>query len=436
MSGKMKDSGLDWIGGIPETWETKKMKYIAKFFGGGTPSKENNDFWDGKIPWVSPKDMKNEIISTTEDTITVEGLANLSGQLIKPGAVLIVFRSGILKHTIPVAINQVEVALNQDMKAVVFDESIMTSRYFLRIVQGMNDVLLNQWVKVGATVDSIEHEYFANTVVMIPPIYEQIQITSFLDSRCEEIDAVISAKQSQNDLLKQQRQSIIYEAVTKGLDTSVKYKTSGVESIGEIPENWEVQRLKYLTKKPLQYGANETGEVFDEALPRYIRITDISMDNKLKEEGKLSLSLEKAQNYILQDGDVLFARSGATVGKSFYYSKEYGTSCFAGYLIRLSPDSSKMLGRFAYYFTLSNAYNDWTNMIFIQSTIQNISAEKYNNLFLPVPPIQEQRTIMDYLDAKCAEIDAIVDSNDAIIAKLKDYRQSIIYEVVTGKIAV
>ena len=211
-------------------------------------------------------------------------------------------------------------------------------------------------------------------------------------------------------------------------------KNSGIEWIGDIPEDWSVWRIKHLAKNPLQYGANETGEEFDENLPRYIRITDVSLDNELKNDNKLSLPMEKAEEYMLNDGDILFARSGATVGKSFYYKKEYGLSCFAGYMIRLTTDSNKIISKLVYYYTLSNAYSEWTNMIFIQATIQNISAEKYANLSIPVPPMEQQQKIINHLDQKCAEIDRIISSNNRIIEKLKQYRQSIIYEAVTGKI--
>lgn len=209
-----KDSGVEWIGEIPEDWEVRRIKHIARFSGGGTPSKERAEFWDGDIPWVSPKDMKCELISDSEDKITDEGLKQSSGQLVLPGAVLIVVRSGILKHTIPVAINAVSVSLNQDMKAVTLDPMIMTSVFFLRWVQGLNSILLNEWVKIGATVDSIEHDYLANTIIAHPPLLEQQQIADYLDIRCAELDRVVAANNAVIDKLKEYRQSLIYEAVT------------------------------------------------------------------------------------------------------------------------------------------------------------------------------------------------------------------------------
>ena len=144
-----------------------------------------------------------------------------------------------------------------------------------------------------------------------------------------------------------------------------------------------------------------------------------------------------AQDYMLEDGDILFARSGATSGKSFYYESTYGPCCFAGYLIRLRTDSRKALSKFLYYYTLTQAYENWTQQIFIQATIQNISADKYNNLWFAIPEtLEEQTEIVSYLDQRCSEMDALISANEATIQKLKEYRQSIIYEAVTGKIEV
>ena len=209
-------------------------------------------------------------------------------------------------------------------------------------------------------------------------------------------------------------------------------KDSGIDWIGQIPEHWAVWRMKRLASEPLQYGANATGVEFREDIPRYIRITDISADRKLNAEGKQSLEMDTAQEYMLEDGDILFARSGATSGKSFYYEAAYGSCCFAGYLIRLRTKNTKALSKFLYYYTLTQAYENWTQQIFIQATIQNISADKYNNLRFAVPEsLEEQEAIVAYLDQRCSEIDALIAAKEKTNALLKERRQSIIYETVT-----
>lgn len=211
-----------------------------------------------------------------------------------------------------------------------------------------------------------------------------------------------------------------------------KMKDSGVEWIGEIPEKWSVWKMKHLASEPMQYGANATGVEYSESLPRYVRITDITTNRTLSNEGKQSLPTEIAEEYILDDGDILFARSGATAGKSFYYESKYGDCAFAGYLIRFKADFQKVNSKFLYYYTLTQAYEEWSQQIFIQATIQNISAEKYNGLRFAIPNnIEQQNEIVEYLDKKCAEIDALIDAKEKTNSLLKEQRQSIIYEAVT-----
>lgn len=208
-------------------------------------------------------------------------------------------------------------------------------------------------------------------------------------------------------------------------------KESGIEIIGSIPKNWTISRLKYNLREPMKYGATETGEDYDPSLYRYIRITDITADGVLKEEGKLSLTSQQAFGYILRDKTVLFARSGGTVGKSFLYKASYGPSAFAGYLISGVANERKMLPEWLMYFTNSSAYWEWVNQIFTQATIQNISADKYSNMPIAIAPIVEQKSIVAYLDAKCAKIDALSADIQSEIDTLEAYKRSVITEAVT-----
>lgn len=210
----MKDSGVEWLREVPEHWELSKLKHFANFIGGGTPSRDNLAYWNGNIPWISPKDMKNEILYGAEEYITEEGLKNSSSSLVSSGRALMVVRSGILKHTIPVAINKVPVALNQDMKALDFADDSCLSSFFLRWVQGLNIVLLTAWAKQGATVESIEQAYLAETVVPLPPIEEQKTIVAFLDRETAKFDELCMESEQAITLLQERRITLISDAVT------------------------------------------------------------------------------------------------------------------------------------------------------------------------------------------------------------------------------
>ena len=285
-----------------------------------------------------------------------------------------------------------------------------------------------------STINQLTGTNFGNMrIVYCPNIKEQEAIAEYLDRKCGEIDEVVDKQKAVIEKLKEYKQSIITEAVTKGLDKSVPLKDSGREWIGKIPEHWEIKKLKQLVSRPLQYGANESGDIYNEKFPRYIRITDIRIeDNSLKDGDKLSLEPNKAKNYILKDNDILFARSGATVGKTFLYKSEYGLSAFAGYLIRASIREN-INAKFIYYYTLSSSYDEWKNRIFVQATIQNIGANKYNNIEIAIPRNKEQNIIITYLDKKCSEIDKTISEKEKLIEKLEEYKKSLIYECVTGK---
>jgi type I restriction enzyme S subunit len=209
------------------------------------------------------------------------------------------------------------------------------------------------------------------------------------------------------------------------------YKNSGVEWLGEIPAHWEVMRLKFIANEPLKYGANESADLDDPHLPRYIRITDIGEDGSLRNDTYKSLPEEIAEPFLLKSGDLLFARSGATVGKSILYQESWGKACYAGYLIRLRINPRISNPHFISYFVTSTAYQNWLSSVFIQATIQNVSAEKYANLYVTVPSLAEQRSIADFLDRETAKINTLITKKERLIELLQEKRAALISHTVT-----
>lgn len=270
--------------------------------------------------------------------------------------------------------------------------------------------------------------------ILAPSVPEQERIAAFLDAECAEIDAVLEKTRASIEEYKKLKQAVITQAVTKGIRGDRPMKDSGIEWIGEIANEFAVYKFKYLLKTPMQYGANEAGITFDKTLPRYIRITDITSDGRLKQDNRLCIEDTVAKPYILQDGDLLFARSGGTVGKSFLYKQSYGNAAFAGYLIRAVVNRTIAVPEYVYYYTNSSIYDTWKNSIFIQSTIQNIGADRYSNMPIIVPNnIEEQRSIVEYLNERCVGIDALIRKKQQYLTEIENYKKSLIYEYVTGK---
>ncbi|OBU38732.1 restriction endonuclease subunit S [Photobacterium damselae] len=211
-----------------------------------------------------------------------------------------------------------------------------------------------------------------------------------------------------------------------------EYKDSGVEWLGDIPLNWSVCRLKQMLSSPMSYGANEAAERAITSEPRYIRITDMNNDGSLKNDTFRSLPWDVANQYLLKDLDILLARSGATVGKSFIYRKDFGNCCYAGYLIKASCDSAKLNPEYAFWFFQSAQYWQYISSSQIQATIQNVSAEKYGEMYLPLPSsINEQNQIAAFLDHETAKIDTLIEKQQKLIELLKEKRQAVISHAVT-----
>jgi type I restriction enzyme S subunit len=198
-----------------------------------------------------------------------------------------------------------------------------------------------------------------------------------------------------------------------------------------LPAGWTVRRLKTVLLEPLKYGANEAADSDDPDDPRFVRITDIAEDGGLKPDTFRSLPMSIAQPYLLDEGDLLLARSGATVGKSFMYSQSWGPCCFAGYLIRARPDTGKVLPQYLRYFSESRLYWQHIASEQIQATIQNVSADRYGNLPVPMPEVVEQRAVVEFLDREIVKIDALIGKQEQLIATLREDRTATITHAVT-----
>ena len=436
---EMKDSGIEWIGRIPYDWNIRRLKYIkapipyAIVDGPFGSAISTEDYVDEGVPLVRIVNIAQPGLTedniryiTTEHAEKVKRSSTHLGDIILAKTGATVGKCGINDLFDFAILSSSCIKISIDSR---FDSKYF---YYLFFTDQFNEALRNACN--GTTRDTINLKPFGEISCCVPSLEKQKQIVEFLDEKIQENDALIANVQLQIEKLKTYKQSVITEVVTKGLDPTVPMKDSGVEWIGEIANTRTIYRLKYLLGSPMQYGANESGDKFTEDSVRYIRITDITADGKLKDdENNQYLPMSVANEYILKDKDVLFARSGGTVGKSFLYHENYGKSAFAGYLIKAECDQTALLPEYLIYYTQSSLYELWKNMIFIQATIQNIGANKYSNMEIPVPPVDEQKAIVEHLAGKCSQIDRLIALKEAKIEKLEQYKKSLIYEYVTGK---
>lgn len=174
------------VGRIPKAWEVAVLGSIGNWKGGGTPSKSNPLFWEGEIPWVSPKDMKREFITYTEDYVNHDAITNSSTNLVPKGSILIVTRSGILQHTLPVAIAGCDLTINQDLKAVHVKPTFCPT-FIYHYLKAFNHKILRACLKAGNTVESLDFDEFSRYLIACPPLMEQQQISSAVESVAERI---------------------------------------------------------------------------------------------------------------------------------------------------------------------------------------------------------------------------------------------------------
>jgi type I restriction enzyme S subunit len=431
-----KPSGVEWLGEVPEHWEVEKLKNIASFAGGGTPSRENLDYWGGPIPWVSPKDMKAEKIAQAEEGITQEGLDGSTSSLIAPGHVLLVVRSGILRHTIPVAINVVEVALNQDMKAIRLSDDICSSSFLFRWIQGFNDQLLHAWGKQGATVESIEQDYLSKSLVPLPPLAEQLAIATFLDHETAKIDALIAEQQRLIELLQEKRQAVISHAVTKGLNPDAPMKDSGVEWLGEVPEHWEVGPLKHhwlvtdckhVTAEFRQEGYPLAS--IKEAQGRWIDLTNA----KRTTEEFYNLLTEGSRTP--EPGDLVFTRN-ATVGEVAEVPAQIESFALGQDVVILKKLNGSHCSSFAWHLLRSTAVSNQLECAMIGSTFRRINVEQIKAISVPIPPSHEQASMAIYLEEVTDQWAEQEQDARHCVSLLQERRSALISAAVTGQIDV
>ena len=399
----MKDSGIEWIGAIPQNWELRKIKTNFDIIAGATPKSGEASYWDGDIPWITPADYTTEgiYVSAGHKSITQDGLNSCATSLIPEGSIIFSKRAPVGL----VAINSNPLCTNQGCLSCVPKESVDAKYYYyvMSIYGEQFDLFAS-----GTTFKEISADAFANFKLPYPDFETQKQIASFLDTKCAEIDALIAAKEKTNALLKERRQSIIYEAVTKGLDPSAPMKDSGVEWIGEIPKGWETIRAKYVASISNGSDPKEEGDI-----PVY---------------GSGSDSFRTCGEY--KEGPaVLIGRKGATLHIPHYVEGKYWNVDTA---FDVKTEESKYLLKYYYYASICFDYKLYIST----TTLPSMTQTNYGNMFLPLPSVEVQREIIDYIEEALRTIDSLIATNEIAGQKLKEYRQSLIYEAVTGKIEV
>jgi len=421
-----------WLTVIPASWRTDRLKdVVPRILGGGTPASSEPDFWDeGQIVWLTPTDFGKTNgsveISGSERRITQAGLDASSAHLLPKGTVIMASRATI--GTARIA--GIELATNQGFISFVCDESRLQSRFLYYVIEGYLGAYFAH-IAPGTTFNEISRGKAKQEAIGFPDVREQRLIVAYLDRSCAAVDAALAAKRRQLETLDAIRKAIITRAVTVGVGSATAMRRSGIEWIGKIPRHWRVDKLKYLTSLIVD-GTHVTPTYVSEGVP-FLRVTDIQDDTidleSVKyispEEHRVLSGRAKAQR-----GDMLLSKNG-TIGLVKVVTWDWEFSFFVS-LCLIRP-GAKLDPHFFSYFFASSVVDQQLFESSKQTSVTNLHLVKIRELRLCVPPLDEQKAIVEHLDSRCGEMRDVVDNIESQIATLHAYRNSLIHECVTGQ---
>lgn len=425
---QMKDSGVAWIGEIPEDWSIVKTKQCFDLYSGATPKTDNPSYWDGGIPWITPADYKTEdkYISFGRRNLSDSGVRSCGTTITPPNSIIFSKRAPIGL----VVLSANNLCTNQGCIACVPKNVSSLFYYYAMSVFTESYELYGS----GTTFKEISATNFANFILPLPSLNEQSRIATFLDQKCAEIDSLISLQEEMISELQAFKQSVITEAVTKGLDKNVKMKDSGVEWIGEIPEHWKLPQLRFVTSK-IGSGSTPTGgaNVYVNEGVKFLRSQNVYNEGfKLDDVAYITPETHNQMSGTkVLEGDILFNITGGSIGRCCLVDANLGEANVNQHVSIVRPSS--IYGKYLMYYLQSEAGQMQVNILQTGGNREGLSASAFSEFHICVPSPNEQHSIATYLDKKTSLIDSLIAIKQEKITELKDYKKSIIYEYVTGK---
>lgn len=423
MTRAMKDSGIEWIGQIPENWILTKIKYNNLIYTGNSISdneKDNYQYQDNSVPYISTKDIDATTNSITYDTGMFISCMDKNFKIAPKNSSLLCIEGGSAGKKIGFTERDVcfvnKLCCFQSLKKCL-------SKYIYYSLQS-SSFLTDFFLSMSGLIGGVSTKQIKNIFLPIPPISEQQKIADYLDKRCEKIDTAIDNQKQIIEKLKEYKQSLITETVTKGLNPNVKLKDSGIEWIGSIPEHWNILRGKNalsLMHRPVSS---------DMEVITCFRDGEVILRKYRREEG-FTFSDKEIGYQGIKVGDLVIHGMDGFAG-AIGISKSYGKG---SPVLNVCNAKDGINLDYICYFLRNMA--DRNLFIALSTGIRERSCDlKWNkiaNLLLPQPPLSEQKEIAEYLDKKCNQIDETIKQKEETINKLEEYKKSLIFEYVTGK---
>lgn len=416
-------------GEIPVDWEYANLAKVLKTLESGMRPKGGVNAKTEGIPSFGGENIKpgGGVIYDNLNKITLEFYKSMHKGILRNNDILI-NKDGAWTGKLGFynSISYEKAAINEHLFIIRGEPSLIIQKFLYYIL--LSPVGQNKLKRIitGSAQPGLNSSFAKHFLLPLPPLSEQKRIADILSS----VDEAIEKTQAVIDQTVILKKGLMQELLTRGIPgRHKKYKKT---EIGEIPEDWEVVKLANLLINKPEYGANSPANDYNKNLPRYIRITDISESGELLEDNIRSIDNEPAKNYLLSKGDFLFARSGATVGKTYLYDAKDGLCAFAGYLIRFKVNSEKLLPEFLFHITHGSQYLMWVEGILRAGAQPNINASEYSHFRIQLPSIEEQQEIIGILESS----NKIIKLNQCIIEETKIIKSALMQVLLTGKVRV
>ena len=423
---EMKDSGIEWVGIIPKSWNISRLKYIAKFFNGdrGKNYPSGEDLVDDGIAFLTSNNIHGIVLDCSQEKskfITEERYNRLGGAKIQLNDIAFCLRGSVGNCAINKTLTKGTVA-----SSLMIIRPIKASPDFINYVL-QTDVCDVQTIKAmnGSCAANLSAENVSNYYFVEPPIAEQKKITIFLDSKCSEIDAISADIQKEIKTLEQYKRSVITEAVTKGLNPDAEMKDSGIEWVGNIPVHWDVRPLYYYfaERKKKNYLGQEQN-LLSLSYGKVIR-KDINTSEGLLPDSFNGYNIIEPGDIVLRLTDLQNDKRSLRTG----LVKEHGIITSAYVTLQAAKEVVP-----EYFHYLLHAYDVMKVLYNMGNGVrQGLNYSELSKMHIVAPPIDEQKNIAAYLDAKCKEIESIIESKKQQLTVIDSYKKSLIYEYVTGK---
>ena len=416
---RMKDSGIEWIGEVPEEWGIKPIKHIFGAIGSGTtPDSSKVEYYDGNINWLQSGDLyKKDYVYAVSKTITDLGYRSSASLRIYQAPFLAIAMYGASIGNL--AISKIDACVNQAVAVLKGEENIVR---FAKLALEISKTELI-FAAQGGTQPNINQVLIKNWVIPFPSEIEIKKIADFLDKKVAQLDKVKSLLEEQIKTLEDYRKSLIYETVTKGLDKTVPLKDSGVDWIGQIPEGWEVKKHKYIMSKTKTLCSHYNGQ-------KILSLTRQGVISRNIESGKGKMPASFDGYQFLTRGDLLLCLFDIDVTpRCVGVVESDGLTSPAYSRFKVSEDSSVY-----YYYYLFLSMDDDKVLLHLAKNLRNsLTEDDFGDIETIVPSYKEQVIIANYLNKKTLLIDKLIKLKKEQIENINKQRQTLIYDYVTGK---